>query len=111
MCGVMLRETPARCTRCLIRNHKVTDANGVPRLVKNTFAGELRRNELGPPGRKVTVHRFHGFSAHRHYAFLVALADDVDESGVEMKLLQPQIFQLGQPQTGGVGQFQNRLVA
>jgi len=36
-----LREIPARRTRRLIRNHNVTAANGVPRLVRNTFAGDF----------------------------------------------------------------------
>jgi hypothetical protein len=45
----MLRETPARWTRRLIRNHIVTDANGVPRFVKKTFAGDLGVTSFGRP--------------------------------------------------------------
>ena len=94
MCGVMLRETPARRTRRLIRSHNVTEANGVPRLVKKTFAGDLGVTSLGRPAVEITVHRFHGFSPDRHHALLVALADDVDEPGIEMKLLQPHDFSI-----------------
>ena len=110
MCGVMLRATPARRTRFLIRSHNVTDANGVPRFVKKTFAGERGCDELGPSGFEVTIQRFHRFAPHRHDAFLVALADNVDETGFKMKLFQAQIAQFRQPQAGGVGEFKNSLV-
>ena len=51
------------------------------------------------------------FRSHRDYALFVAFADDVDETGFEMKLLQSQAAQFGQAQPGRIGQFQHRLVA
>ena len=111
MCGVMLRATPARRTRFLMRSHKRHRRERRAALRQKNIRRRFRRDEFGPPGFEVTIQRFHRFSPDRHDALLVALADDVDEPGVEMKLFQPQIFQFGQPQAGGVGQFQNRLVA
>ena len=32
-----------------MRNHNVTDANGVPRLVRKTFAGDFGVTSLGRP--------------------------------------------------------------
>ena len=43
---------------------------------------------------QITIQCADRFRPDGHDAFLVAFADDVDESGVEMQLLQSQIFQL-----------------
>ena len=60
---------------------------------------------------QVALDRLDGAAAHRHDALFVALADDVDETGVEPQLLEPQPSQLGQPQAGGVTQLEHRVVA
>ena len=46
-----------------------------------------------------------------HDAFLVALADDADEAGVEMQLFETQAAQFREAQAGGVGQFHHGPVA
>ena len=94
-----------------MRSHNVTDANGVPRFVRNTFAGERGVTSLGRPASMITVQRRHGFRPDRHDAFLVALADDVDETGFEMELFQAQAAKLGEAQAGGVGEFEHGLIA
>ena len=40
---------PVRLARFLIRNHSVTEANGVPHLVKKTVAGERGVTSFGRP--------------------------------------------------------------
>ena len=69
------------------------------------------RDEFGSATFNVTVQRCHGYFPDRYDALLVAFADDVDKAGIEVKLFQAQIAKLREPQTGGVSQFKNRLVA
>ena len=111
MCGVMLRSTPGAADAVLDAQPQRHRRERRAALRQKNIRRRFRRDEFGPPDFDETVQRFHGLSPDRHDALLVALADDVDEPGVEMKLLQPQIFQFGQAQAGSVGQFQNRLVA
>jgi hypothetical protein len=49
MCGVMLRETHARRMRFFMCSQSVTAANGVPRFVKKTAAGDLGVTSFGRP--------------------------------------------------------------
>ena len=107
----MLRSTPARRDAILDVQPKRHGGERRAALRQKNIRRRFGRDELWPASLDVTIQRLNGLAAHRHDALLVALADDVDESGVEMKLLQPQVFQFGQPQAGSVGQFQNRLVA
>ena len=51
MCGVTLRAMPARRTRCLIRSQSVTAANGVPRRVRKTLAGDREVTSFGRPAK------------------------------------------------------------
>ena len=80
-------------------------------LRQEHIRGRFLRHEFGPAAVKVTVQRFNGFSPHRHNAFFVAFADDIDEACFEVQLFEPQIAQLRQPQPGCVGEFQYRLIA
>ena len=64
-----------------------------------------------PSALEVTLQRRHRRASDRHDAFLVSLADDVEETGVQVKLFQARVAQLGKSQAGGVGQFQDGLVA
>jgi len=70
-----------------------------------------RPHQLGPADLQIAVERFDGFAADGHNAFLVALADDVDEPRVQVQLLEAQVAQLRQTQARGIGQLQHRLVA
>jgi len=52
-----------------------------------------------------------GAAAHRYDSLFISLADDVDKTGVELQLLEPQPSQLGQPQAGGVTKLKHRVIA
>ena len=71
----------------------------------------FRRDQLGPSGFEVTVQRGHGGSPDRHHALFVALADDIDEAGVEVKLFEAEVAQFREAQAGGVAEFEHSLVA
>lgn len=57
-------------------------------LGQEEVGGRAGRDQLGAAGGEVTVDGVDGFAADGDDAFLVALADDVDEAGLEMELLQ-----------------------
>ena len=62
MFGVMFRSMPVRFTRFLMRSHSVTEANGVPRRFKKTFAGDFGVMSLGRPA---SINRFNAVTAVR----------------------------------------------
>lgn len=71
----------------------------------------LRADKLRAGDAEIPAECFHGKFPDRHDTFLVALADDGDEAGLEVKLFEPQAAQLREPQATGVGEFEDRLVA
>ena len=75
------------------------------------IGGRARRDQTRASGCQIAIDGGDGFSSQGHDAFLVALADDVDESGVQMELLQARVAQFGKAQAGRVGQFEHGLIA
>ena len=82
-----------------------------PTLREEYICRRTRRHEFGSPGFKVTVQCLHRLAPDRHDAFLVALADDIDEASFEVELFQAQIAKFGEAQAGRVGEFENGLIA
>lgn len=57
------------------------------------------RHKFGTPGFKVALKGCNGFASEGHNAFLVALADDEDEAGIELELFEADVAKLGEAQT------------
>jgi len=55
-------------------------------------------NQFRAPRFQMTLQRRDRFAANRDDAFFVSFADDIDESGVQMKLFETHAPQLGQSQ-------------
>ena len=79
-------------------------------LGEEDICRRARRHQLGASRFKITIQRRDGGAANGHDAFLVTLADHVYEAGLEVKLLEPQTPQLGEPQARRVGEFQDSLI-
>lgn len=59
---------------------------------QKNIRGGFWRDEFWACYFDVAIQRFNGFFSHRHDALFVAFADDVDEPGFQVQLLQPEIF-------------------
>ena len=107
----MLRGMPVRAARCLMRDHNVTAPNAVPRLFRKTLPGERAVTSFGRADFQVPIQSFNGCASDRDDAFLVPFPNHVDEAGFEMQLLQANVPQFAEPQAGGIGKFEDGLVA
>ncbi len=58
------------------------------------IGGGARLYEFGARSGQVTIQSGRRLAAHGHHAFLVPLADDVDEARLQLELLQPNRPQL-----------------
>ena len=56
-------------------------------------------HEFLPARIEKMLNRINGFFSNRHDALFISFADDVDETGFQMKLLQTDIAQFGEAQT------------
>ena len=77
-------------------------------LSEKHIGRRTRCDQFRPAHVQIMLQRFHCFFADGHHALLVAFANDSHETLLQVQLLQPEIAELGQPQTGGVGEFQDR---
>src|SRR5689334_20618809 len=68
-------------------------------------------HQLGTTRLKIATQGGGGLPAQRDDSFLVALANNRDESHIQMQLFQSDLAQLGKAQPRGVGQFENGLAA
>lgn len=59
---------------------------------------------------EVTIDRRDGMLPDGDNAFLVAFANDSQETGVEMEVLNAEAAEFGQSEAARVGDFENRLV-
>jgi len=55
---------------------------------RRRFGGD----QFGPAGGEVLLQRGHGNLTDGHHTFLVALAYDIDETGLEVELFEAQVF-------------------
>src|SRR5262249_44015669 len=80
-------------------------------LCEEDRARRFRCYKLWASGGKISFKRSCTFLADGNNSLFVALADDVDEAGVEMQLFEPKVSKLRESQTGSVSRFEDGLVA
>src|ERR1017187_8418560 len=68
---------------------------------KEDIGGRTGSHEPGASHVEVALQGGYGFAAKRHHSLLIALADDVDEAGVQVEVLKASVAQLGQAESGG----------
>jgi hypothetical protein len=68
-------------------------------------------HQLLPSRLQIALNALDGAASNGHNALLVPFADHVNESRIQMKLLQTDASQLGKAQAGGIGKLHNRIFA
>ncbi len=84
---------------------------GTAPLAKKQGAAGSCPDEMRPAGNKVVRERRRRLPADRHHPLLGALAENADKAVFKVDLLQQQPAELGDAQTAGIEQLQDRPVA